>query len=669
MEITEARGGRGVPAGVVQEILSNPLVRWDRLERREYQVELAALATGENLLCILPTALGKTVVAELAAAHFLLHHWDRRVLVMAPTRPLVLQHRSTFLRDLRLRPGLTAVVTGEVPPAERAPLWSSGVRVFFSTPQTVQNDLGRVDLSSFSLLVFDEAHHCRKNYAYGKVAEAYLRACGDPHILALTASPGSTEERVREMCSRLGIERVEARGEGSPEVLPYVNPVRVEYREVELPEPYLRLSSLLQERWRGYLRELEARHVLPKPAGEMRGKDVVELSKKLQSQAEAEPHLWEAVKICTKAMGVFRMRSLAESQGREAAVAYLKRLAGGEKRSHRELLAEMLGEGIHRAVLGLPDHPKLEALGREVLLQRSTRPGSRIMVFTQYRDTARALVERLRGWGVPAERFVGQASRGEDEGMDQGEQERILSRFREGEVECLVCTQVGEEGIDVPSCDLVVFYEPVPSEIRFIQRKGRTGRVRAGRVVVLVSGPLDRAARWQSLRRERMMREIVERLNAQLSPLPRTPVPEVRMPEGEMLREGPDRPHPEGGGERRAGRGLLERVGRGEEVPLSSLEGEEAEAAARLVGEGVLAVRGGLLVPPEEGTSQVEVVRILPGAAVVRVDGKTYAVMEAEDYSGPPGLVRKGAVFRARCELYQRGDRKFVRVRVPARVV
>jgi len=268
----------------------NPLIRWERLERRSYQVELAELATRENLLCILPTALGKTVVAELATAHFLYHHWDRRVLVMAPTRPLVLQHRSSFLRDLRIRPEHTCVLTGETPPGERAFLWSGGAKVFFSTPQTVRNDLDRVDLSTFSLLVFDEAHHCRKNYAYGRVAEAYLGACADPHILALTASPGSTEERVEEMCRRLGIERVEVRTETSPEVLPYVNPVRVEYREVELPEPYLQLSSLLQERWRGYLKELEERWcVLPKPVGEMGGKDVVELSKRLQVQAEGEP--------------------------------------------------------------------------------------------------------------------------------------------------------------------------------------------------------------------------------------------------------------------------------------------------------------------------------------------------------------------------------------------
>ncbi len=71
----------------------------------------------------------------------------------------------------------------------------------------------------------------------------------------------------------------------------------------------------------------------------------------------------------------------------------------------------------------------------------------------------------------------------------------ILDAFRAGEYNVLIATSVAEEGLDIPSTDLVIFYEPVPSEIRSIQRRGRTGRNAVGRVVVLMSkGTRDEGA-------------------------------------------------------------------------------------------------------------------------------------------------------------------------------
>jgi len=77
---------------------------------------------------------------------------------------------------------------------------------------------------------------------------------------------------------------------------------------------------------------------------------------------------------------------------------------------------------------------------------------------------------------------------------------------------------VGEEGIDVPATDMVLFYEPVPSEIRSIQRKGRTGRARRGRVVVLMArGTRDEAYYWISDRKEKTMNKQMRTLSGQAS--------------------------------------------------------------------------------------------------------------------------------------------------------
>ena len=105
---------------------------------------------------------------------------------------------------------------------------------------------------------------------------------------------------------------------------------------------------------------------------------------------------------------------------------------------------------------------------------------------------------------IRAVRFVGQSSRENDEGLSQKKQAEILQKFRAGDFNVLIATSVGEEGIDIPATDLVLFYEPVPSEIRSIQRKGRTGRARAGRVVVLMAkGTRDEAYHWISTAKKR----------------------------------------------------------------------------------------------------------------------------------------------------------------------
>ena len=146
----------------------------------------------------------------------------------------------------------------------------------------------------------------------------------------------------------------------------------------------------------------------------------------------------------------------------------------------------------------------------EKIVQESitTSPDSRILVFTQYRNSAKLLADTLNKLkGIKASRFVGQASKSGDKGFSQKKQLEIMQQFRDGELNCLVATSVGEEGLDVSECDLVTFYDCVPSAIRNIQRRGRTGRNRAGRVVVLITkGTRDEGYFWAARHKERQMK-------------------------------------------------------------------------------------------------------------------------------------------------------------------
>jgi ERCC4-related helicase len=245
--------------------VSHPLLFDSVVEDREYQRSISEAARQKNTLVILPTALGKTVISALVVADLILNYRDKRVLVMAPTRPLCLQHLSSFRRIMRLPEEEFALLTGKTPADFRGLTWAGKARLVFATPEVVRNDLldKRADLRDFGLLVFDECHRAVKEYAYTEIAGQYVKMADYPLILGMTASPGSNVDKVRAVCGSLFIEHVEYRSDDDPDVRPYIHPITVERRTVELPPAYQPIVNLLQGmldervRWltaRGYLR-------------------------------------------------------------------------------------------------------------------------------------------------------------------------------------------------------------------------------------------------------------------------------------------------------------------------------------------------------------------------------------------------------------------------------
>src|ERR671910_764199 len=154
-----------------------PLIYNENIEFRAYQKNIANSAYNKNTLVILPTALGKTVIAILVSAHALYNHRRKRVLVIAPTRPLVVQHMKSFFSVLKILQDRLTEVTGKTLPLPRAAIWNNkDIRLIFATPEVVRNDLqnNRLSLSDFSLLIIDEAHRAVKDYAYTAIARKYF---------------------------------------------------------------------------------------------------------------------------------------------------------------------------------------------------------------------------------------------------------------------------------------------------------------------------------------------------------------------------------------------------------------------------------------------------------------------------------------------------------------
>jgi Fanconi anemia group M protein len=503
-------------------------------QAREYQKRIAEVAASTNTLVVLPTGLGKTIIAIMVAAQMLEKYPGSKVMVLAPTKPLVLQHLRTFGGEMKLTPGSMAALTGTVDPGERELLWVKS-RVVFATPQTVYNDVryGRVSLQDVVLAVFDEAHRSVKDYTYTRLATVYRETALRPRIMGLTASPGASKERVEEIKRNLYIEAVEARSEESEDVKGYVEKTNVETIRVRVPDEYydatLRLRELYNDKVKklvsgGFLR---SNRVTKKALLEARTAISARL-KSAQASGGQKGYIFGAIINQAQAVAILHGLEMIETQGAPPLLRYLEKMRDrpdkGKAISSLVRDPKWLRVEAEAGKIASIPHPKVSVTLDVVKHQLLKKPDSRVIVFTQYRDTIEDIVKAVEKEGLSARRFVGQSDREGSRGMDQQLQTQTLELFRKGEFKVLVSSSIGEEGLHVPDVDLVVFYEAVPSEIRYIQRRGRTGRTTEGRVVILLAeGTVDEAYYYSTLLKENRMKELVKETNVMRRRRPRNP--------------------------------------------------------------------------------------------------------------------------------------------------
>jgi ERCC4-related helicase len=502
--------------------VQHPLIRPNSIEAREYQQLIMSTAVRGNTLVVLPTGLGKTSLAIMVAAYRLTKFPSSKILMMAPTRPLALQHRQTFVRSTTLNPKNFAVLTGHVSVDQREKAWREA-SLIFATPQIVEHDViaGRLSLDCFSLMIFDEAHRAVGNYPYGFIAEQYLRAAENPLVLGLTASPGADARRIDEVKRNLFVEKIEIRSEEDADVRPYVQPIDIEWRRIELPAAFIDIKYMLEGQLKELLQILKNHAFLQSVQG-VGKRDLLLVQGRIRDSMrefvqKPPDHFYTCLIAQAAAFRLCHAIELLETQGIASLEHYLGRLMKKGRMPGCPRAVKLLAEApkvqqaFHTAtrLQGRIDHPKINNALDIVRDQLELKPNSRTIVFAHYRDSANRLVEEFSKLkSIRATKFIGQADREEEEGLTQREQAQILDKFRSGEVNVLVATAVGEEGLDIPSVDLVLFYEAVPSEIRFIQRRGRTSRTKPGKVIVLLAkGTRDEAFYWSAVRKEQQMRD------------------------------------------------------------------------------------------------------------------------------------------------------------------
>ena len=144
-----------------------PFLKKNRVCFRQYQNNIIKRCKGRNSLIVLPTGLGKTIVGILLVSEALEKYPKSKIIILAPTRPLVSQHKDSCEDFLNVEPEEIISFTGKISPEKRILLFNNS-KIIVSTPQVIKNDVerGRYDLKHVSLIIFDEAHRTRGNYAY-----------------------------------------------------------------------------------------------------------------------------------------------------------------------------------------------------------------------------------------------------------------------------------------------------------------------------------------------------------------------------------------------------------------------------------------------------------------------------------------------------------------------
>ena len=495
---------------------------------RLYQETILATTTKANTLVVLPTGMGKTSVAVMLAAHRLRLYPNSKILVLAPTKPLVEQIMTVFRNMLKIEDSDENIVmfTGFVKPEKRQELWHKA-KIIASTPQGMENDVmsRRINLEDVSLLVFDEAHRATGDYAYNFLSKQYMKLSKYSRILGLTASPGSDIEKITEICQNLFVENIEIRSDTDPDVLPYMQEVDVSWVKVDLPEPFLQIKKLLEASFKSKLQAM-------KKYGFARTRQFQYYSKKdllsLQAQLHAlvaqgnkDFEILKSLSLAAEAVKVHHAMELLETQGINVLYIYLSKLISQAGTSKVKAVQNLAKDVNFRAAFIKTEklyedeieHPKLAKLREIVEHDIKKKQGVKIIVFTQYRDSCTKIVEELKAIeSCSPNLFVGQQKKGET-GMTQKKQIEVLDQFRNGSFNTLVATSVAEEGLDIPQVDHVIFYEPIPSAIRHIQRRGRTGRLEKGKVTVLVTrNTRDEGYRWSAHYKEKRMHRTLNEL-------------------------------------------------------------------------------------------------------------------------------------------------------------
>ncbi len=500
---------------VEEKYVSFPYIKKNVIEKRVYQELLTAKAIEESTLVVAPTGLGKTIVAILLIGY--MYNPNKSIIFLAPTKPLVTQHKNSLIKLLEIPEDKIIFLTGQIPQEKRKKIYSKKGLIICATPQTIRNDIKNnlLNENNFNLIIFDEAHRAVGEYAYVAISTFFPEKI---KRLALTASPGYNKKKIREVADNLKIKHMEIRTDNDLDVVDYLKEIEIETIFTELDPVSRKISNILDS---FILKKITFLRKLHFSIGiNFSKKQIIMIQQQIFKRMELSKSSINFLALINTSLALkgYHAKELIETQGFLSLKNYLDKMFQNSKTSkNTKTVAQFINSKevleVYRLLINHNFNKNLYS--KEKILLDIIKPfvilnpKSKILIFNNFRDNATNITNLLNNEkGLKVARFVGQASKEKDKGLSQKEQSKMIVDFKNGVYNILVCTSVGEEGLDIPAVDLVIFYDAVPSEIRSIQRRGRTGRFSVGKVILILNkDTVDENYYLVSLQKEKTMKK------------------------------------------------------------------------------------------------------------------------------------------------------------------
>ena len=478
------------------------------IKPREFQLCIVEAYKNNHTLVVLPTGIGKTLISLLLGLERLNNFLESKILILSPTKPLCQQHIETFKKNTNIDENKILLLTGILSSDKRKELWQDA-QVIVATPQTIQKDLEnlRMDLKDFSMLCIDEAHRSRENFANTHVTKLYFQQSLNPRVIALTASPGGTLDKIKDVMKNLNLEAVEIRSDIDKDVKQYVQKRDIELIEVELPVELKNLHSIIKNVYLNKVDDLK-RIGFTKPSHLINKKDLLMLQIQLRKNLnQGNRSSFYGISLTALLIKLDYMLELLEIQGLKSLSKFFDKLKQDQSKAAKVILQDKRIQDAIKICNDLVekgiDHPKFNKLKEFILNEIKINKDIKIILFANYRDTIDNIITELKKLDVRCVKLIGQKL-----GLTQKQQISTVRTFEKSDDNVLVCSSIGEEGLDIKGVNIVIFYEAIPSEIRRIQRMGRVARLEAGKIMFLITkNTRDEAYFWSSYQKEKKMKK------------------------------------------------------------------------------------------------------------------------------------------------------------------
>ncbi|KAJ6230333.1 fanconi anemia group m protein [Anaeramoeba flamelloides] len=496
---------------------------------RNYQFNISQTALFHNTLVALPTGLGKTLIAAVVMYNYFRWFPTGKILFLAPTKPLVHQQIDAVSKIIGVTKNDGCEITGQTNPELRKDLYKHK-RVFFATPQTIVNDLNRGILLANEVvcLILDEAHKATGNYDYCNIIKKVLNSTNKFRILGLSATPGATNQQIQRIIGNLMITKLEVRTDDSDtpslDIYPYLNQKKIEEIVVPIKDngifnkvisiyaPYLNnLIGTLYDNGVFWTQDLESAS---------KGSLVKSFQKFTKTKSTYNGQkipfykFVNLIETFSSAISLFYGFQLLLNYGLKSFFDFLKNQyssenqnsngnqnnKGSNKSQLRNSKKKFLNSETYQKLMhyltqvfekkGIESHPKLTKLKKIIVNHFRTcqNNDTRVMIFSNYRTSVIEITSILSELPtIKIMPFIGQSSTNSQRGYTQLEQQLIIEKFKQGCYNTLVSTSIGEEGLDIGEVDLIICYDAQSDPKRTVQRFGRTGRKRKGKVIILLT--------------------------------------------------------------------------------------------------------------------------------------------------------------------------------------